>query len=83
MKKYVIFILMSLTIVAGIALTGCGENKQGTAEEPATTEGATANELETAGTTEIIEDTPEVEISSTEATVGSIPSRGKERNLYH
>ena len=75
MKKYVISILMSLTIVAGITLTGCGENKQGTAGEPATTEGATANELETAGTTEIIEDTPEVETGSTEATVQEEPER--------
>lgn len=75
MKKHVISILMSLTIVAGITLTGCGENKQGTTEETATTEGATANELETAGTTEIIEDTPEVETSSTEATTQEEPER--------
>lgn len=44
-------------------------------KKPATTEGATANELETAGTTEIIEDTPEVETSSTEATVQEEPER--------
>ena len=66
---------MSLTIVAGVTLTGCGENKQGTAEETATTESAAANELDTAGTTEIIEDTPEVETSSTEATVQEEPER--------
>ena len=80
MKKYLISVLLSFTVVAGVTLSGCGENKQETVEETATTttESTTTREsenAENAGTTESMEDISEVEKDSTEADTQEEPEK--------